>query len=803
MTRRQHRRGQTERSPWSRRLVVGLALVVLPELGGNTVSQAFSGTLVGKWLQVHLAVVGGGLLAGVALVWAVLFTVERLYDVGPATDDEDEAPERPKGPQPQPSPAWHRFPVKLHGRDREIDLAVAALRFRGMVAVVGSRDVGTSSVANRAVARLLDEDLGVGSDTVVWVDLRGRSSTEPPGPRSVAGRLLSAFNLDEPADDTKPVLSDAAGRLVAAVRERATVLLLDNVFHADQVSWLTEAWPATGKPPVLVIAGDRPVAAAVDSDSVVNVDPLHLPAMRAILSDELGDNWLRRLAGTMRGLRRDLRGDRSDQVDDLLRKFRGRPTAVREIARLLHLSGGRPWSLGELIEDTDGHAGNEPLVALWRAVLPRLMGHTLSGRAKDLMRALAVLPVTGLARDSLDALLPPAGPVYQDPVDELSRANVLQESPPGRFRLPEEVRLASQRIAPGPVPDEVWAAVARLVRYYAVQASDWAVALRSVTDASSASVWLHQEEPLLRALLTDWRPDALPPVSLVDDLAVIADALDVWYLRELQSDGLVRTSRGLAKLAERVGRDDLVRLAELRTAAAHRIGTHLDLADQAIGAAEPDEHTARRPAGFALRARWHNERGLIEFDRAAEVGHDRLAVVERLQAAEHELRRALALVPEADPAGRLCVLVNLAAVSLEQHQLFAAMEFLDQADLLAGVTGDLSGAAQVVELQGVVAIRGGNAPHAVARWQQALALYRDLGEEQGEARCLCHLGTVAVVNPDIAGLLDTGHLGKVGEDRAATVARDYLSRSKRLLAGQPNPGLVDYYLRIAEQRLSG
>jgi hypothetical protein len=35
------------------------------------------------------------------------------------------------------------------------------------------------------------------------------------------------------------------------------------------------------------------------------------------------------------------------------------------------------------------------------------------------------------------------------------------------------------------------------------------------------------------------------------------------------------------------------------------------------------------------------------------------------------------------------------------------------------------------------------------------------------------------------------------------VARDYLLRSKRLLAGQPNPGLVDYYLGIAEQRLSG
>src|SRR6202000_1661906 len=116
--------------------------------------------------------------------------------------------------------------------------------------------------------------------------------------------------------------------------------------------------------------------------------------------------------------------------------------------------------------------------------------------------------------------------------------------------------------------------------------------------------------------------------SLVDDLAEIADALDVWYIRELQSDGLVRTSRGLAVLAESTGRDALVRLAALRTAAAHRIGTHLDLPDQSIGAAEPDDRTARHPAGPALRARWHHERGLIEFDRAAAVDHDQPAAVE-------------------------------------------------------------------------------------------------------------------------------------------------------------------------------
>jgi hypothetical protein len=796
------------RPSWSRRLLIGLAAVLLPELFSNTFANAFSDTSLGKWLSANVATVVIVLVVVVGVLLAVLFVVERRR---PRPAPPQVPPQAPPDEPPEPVrlPVWYRFQVKLHGREREIEQALDALRFRGIVVLAGPRDVGTSSVANQVVAKFL-ADAGIdGADAVVWVDLRGQSSTEPPGARAVAGRLMSTFNLDEPADETRPVLAAAAERLLGAMRERATVLLLDNVFHADQVSWLTRAWPSGGRLPVLVVAGDRPVASAVEPTRVVPVEPLHLSAMRAILSDELDENWLRRIAGTMRGLRRDLLGDRSDQVEDLLRTFRGRPRAVREIARLVRTAGNRPWSFGSLLDDTSGVA---PLVAMWRAVLPELMQHTLSPHANDLIRALAVLPVTGLDREALDTLAPHVeGPGYHDPVDELCQAGVVQESPPGRFRLPEEVRVAHQRVEARPVPDEVWTAVARLVRHYATQAARWSAALRAVNAARPATVWLHQEEPLLRALLTDWRDDAQPPESLVDDLAAIADALDVWYIRELQSDGLVRTSRGLAVLAESTGRDALVRLAALRTAAAHRIGTHLDLADQSIGAAEPDDRTARHPAGPALRARWHHERGLIEFDRAAAVDHDQPAAVERLQAAEAELHRALALVPEDDLSGRLCVLVNLAAVALEQHRvggadlhhrLFAALEFLDGAETLAGACADLSGAAHIVELQGVAAIRGGNAPHAVARWQQALALYRDLGEEQGEARCLRHLGTLAVVSPDIAGLLDTGHRLPVGPDRAATVARDYLLRSKRLLAGQPNLTLVDHYLDIAERRLA-
>jgi tetratricopeptide (TPR) repeat protein len=784
------RRDTATPSPWLRRLSIGLAVVLGPELVANLISTVFANTPPGVWLAKHTTVLVA-FLGLVVVALAVAYVADRRrrrHAQRPAAVTPAPAPA--VVPEPLKLPEWDRFPTRIQGRDSESRRALELLRGRGVVAIVGPRDVGTSSVATVVVTRLLADDAVGGDDPVVWVDMRGNSATSPPGPREVAGRLLSTFDQDEPADATTPVLRDAAVRLVAAARQRSTVLVLDNVFTAEQVSWLTDEWPSDGGPPMLVIAGDERAAAAVRPDDVVTVGPLDQSAMRAILRHELGrSSW-------------PVPSVRRDPVDVLLSRFRDQPGAVREIAWLVRVAGRRSAPVARLIDDTAiPGRGNEPLVALWQAVLPMLLERGLSPAARDLARALTVLPVTGLSRDALGAMLPAGDRGHPDPIQELADAQVIRESPPGRFRLPEEVRRALWLVEPQPVPDGVWTAVHALTGHYAARAGAWAAALRSPADARPATVWLHQEEPLLRALITDWRPDALPPESLVDDLAAIAAALDVWYTRELQSDGLVATGRGLRELASRSDRPELARLAALRTAAAHRIGTHLDLAEVAIGEAEPDDHTMDHPTGWALRARWHTERALIEFDRADQVRADGPAMAERLQAAENELRLALRLVPENDPAGRLCVLVDLAAVGLEQRRLETAQDFLGQAELMAGVAGDLSGAAHVVELQGVAAILGGNAPYAVTRWEEALGLYRDLGEEQGEARCLQHLGTVAVASPEIAGLLGTGHRSPVSPREAAAIAHDKLTRAKRLMAGQPDTTLVDHYLRIAEERL--
>jgi hypothetical protein len=809
------RQDGTERSPWSRRVLIGVAVVLVPELASNVFANAFSDTGLGKWLGAHIALVVAVLGVAVIGLYLVMFWLERRR---PTPSAVAQGPSEGFGvPQPQPLPAWYPFPTRLHGRDRVVERALKVLRYRGMVAVVGPRDVGTSSVANRVVARLVEEGHIV-ADSVVWVDLRGRSSTAPPGARSVAGRLLSTFNLDEPADDTPPVLAGAAARLVSAMRERSTVLLLDNVFHAEQVLWLTRAWPAGDGLPMLVVVGDRPVANAVTDDIAVRVDALGLPAMRAILSDEAGESHLRRGVGTVMGLVRDLFGNAADPVDELLRTFRGRPRAVRDIAGLLRAVDLQKWSLNLSVDQLRA-PGGAPLVTLWAAVLPQLLDH-LSPRAVALLRALAVLPVTGLGRGAMDALLPAeqqSEVERGDPVAELCGANVVQESPPGRFRLPQEVRLAIGPVDGTRYPDAMWDAVAGLVHYYAVRATSWADALRTAAEARSAIVWLHREEPLLRALLTDWHPEPDLLTRLLTDLAAIADALDVWYMRELQSDGLLRTSKGLAALAE-PDRPDLVRLAHLRMAAAHRIGTHLRLADESIGPAEPDDKADSQPSASALRARCHHERALIAFDRASIVG-DRQAAAEHLNTAETELLLARNSVPEGDANAEVCVLVNLAAVALarvanleagtrsdqerkleHRRQLAGAVGHLDDALNRARAAADDSTIAQVVELQGVVALREAKHRHAVGRWQEALGRYRDVGEEQGQARCLQHLGTLALHDGDIADLLDNDKVPE-GPDRCALVAGYYLSRGDRLRAGQPKSGLTDHYLCKIEQRL--
>lgn len=764
------------RSARRRRAGLWVAALLLPELIANVTSNAFSGTTIGRVLQVHAGPILSAVVALLIAVWGGWWLYDRWRD-------RRHPPPEPSRPatlsEPRIRPSWFRFPLRLYGRDAEVSHAVGVVKARGVVAIVGPRDIGSSSIAHVVIERLLEDGLIGDGDPIERFDLRGNFSTEPAGARAIAASILSASRLDEPADDSTPVLDDAARRLLAEWRHRRLVLLLDNVARPEQVAWLTGPWLAGQRTPLLVIVGEDPVGDAVDEGCTVRVGELGPAAMREILREELGGRPTR--AGPFGQLWRGFWGESREPVDELLAALHGRPRAVRDLARALR-SSGQAGSLERLVRNMRSGQSGDVQDRLWTAILPHVR-ETLSPRATTLLYALTALPVTGLGRSVIDAMLteestvddspPVAGP---DPLAELCERDLVRELRAGSYRLPLEVRRAVQRLYPGELDTPaVRAAVERLVGYYAGQATSRAAELRTANSAAAA-IWLHQEEPLLLALLSAWPPSAPLSAGLVDDLAVVAAVLETWYVREQQSAGLLDTGRRLRDIALRVDRPELTQLAGIRIAPGHRMAGDLKAAERAIEAVEPTEHVFGHATSAALRARWRTQRGLIHYARAVSVRGDRAAAAEWLEAAEREFRHALAAVPENDGPGLVCALINLAGVALKQHRPGRATDHLREAETAAKVCGDASGLAQVIEFQGLVAERRGNTERAVALWQDACDRYRKLGEEQGEARCLQHLGRITARASGVAG-----------PDQASELLR----RSAELRAGQPKIGSVD------------
>lgn len=212
----------------------------------------------------------------------------------------------------------------------------------------------------------------------------------------------------------------------------------------------------------------------------------------------------------------------------------------------------------------------------------------------------------------------------------------------------------------------------------------------------------------------------------------------------------------------------------------------LDIAAAQAARLEDDRHRAE------LDIREHNERALLCM--TAGTG---------LEEAEAALNRILASLPaDAGRPGVTVAWINLGALCLQQNRPADALDHLRRAETVAREGRDAGCEAQAIELQGVaLGQRDGELIEAIPLWQRALDLFVHSGEEQGEARCLQHLGSAALVDPRVAGLLRDGHPTPLSEREAAEVALPLLTRSKLLRTGQPDTGLVDHYLELARRRL--
>jgi hypothetical protein len=755
-------------------VVTWFVLNVLSELIGGQANETAFGKAIGGY--VLLAAVFA--LPVALVVWFALYLRDRRDEPEEIEESEEDAGNHWPALKP---PGWHRADP-LHGRDSEVDRAVAMVLGDGLVVVAGPRDIGTSAVAEAVVQRLIDSELA-SADRTTRFDLRSRSSARPDDARAAAGRVVSAFGVDEPADGTPALLADAGHRLVAALRDNYDVLMLDNASTPEEIEWLARHWPARGRP-WLVVAGESAIAPVVEHGTVL-IGELGQPGLLAMWRAEVPATVGRRI---WERLTRRVGDASPEDLDVLLEACFGRPGVLKAFIREIV----RPDSTVS-IKSVVAAAGSpgSPDGALER-VWTEMLDHVRDGLSNEgvwLLHALAELPVTALTKEAVDAMVP----VWNDlaPLEELRIRNLVREVD-GRYRLPLEVRNA----VAATTAEEVRRGYARqaipaLLRHYRADASKWAAHFGS---GAKAGDWFHDAERSLRPLFSsESYVDEQLLELVIDDLATIADALEGWYVREQQSGGLLAVNSALHVLAERSGRPALAGAAAIRMATAHRMAGRLGDAGAMLGVAAACGTGLRHDQATELAVREHVERALLCMS-GPDVDEESVA------RAEAELDRILAT--HRDHQGATAALINLGALCLRQGRPGDALRHLRRAERLANDRRDLGCRAHAVELQGVaLSYQDGRLLEAVTAWQLAEHYFTTIGEEQGEARCLQHLGAAALIDGRVAGQIRDNRPTPLDEHAAATIALGLLERAKKLRAGQPGTQLVDHYLRIGRARL--
>lgn len=597
---------------------------------------------------------------------------------------------------------------------------------------------GRQNDVHRAVARVLD----TGVVAVV-------------GPRDVGTSAVAAAVVQElidshGGDPERTHRWDLRGRpeLPAVPEPESAILFLDNAITSEQVRWLASVWPSRG--PRLVIAGVSEVGDAAEH-SVQTVDELGIKQLREIWDAELDGPEPTLRERLQRKIRRH---PDTDPVDELLRACFGSPRAVRAFAREIRRGTA---TVADLLAGI--HGGGRvtgPVERVWTTILDNLTDG-LTDDARWLLHVLAVPPITSLTPGTAYALIGDSGPL-----EEL-RTRGLVEKTVVTYRLPREIR----RMIEGTTTEADRRAVALraapiLLRYFAEH-----------TDRLT--------EPTARSLfdVNAYADDRLRD-AVIHDLARIAAALETRYVRTEQPQHLLTVNDALHTLAERARRPELAGAAAIRMATAHRLAGRFGPAGELLDVADGHTSLLRRSAAVELVAREHIERARLAMIRSDSEGVARAEGLLEWMVTKRWPRRRVD-VPAA--------LVTLGETRLHRGRSAEALEYLRRAEHLA--SGRLG--ARSVELQGD-AIAQETLAGAAPLWQTAGDLYRKIGDELGEARTLQRLGSAALADPAVAGLLGDG------QQDAARVALTLLERANSLRPGQPGTRLFED-LRTARARV--
>lgn len=655
------------RPGWQLPVTVLLATAVLL---GRTVA----GELVGDALA-SVRWVAGTVLALGAIAWLVRWRWQRRAGA-PAVAAPAPAPARAGLPVPVPAAP------ELVGRDALVAAAVAAARHSGVLLLHGPRGIGTSALARAVAHELATEG--------AYADLRP-TGAGPESPARSRTRVLAALGLLPPR---APTAAAAYEQVALALRGSGRVLLVDNADTAEQLDWLVRPIPGA----YVLAAGDVPPWAGLTELPVGSLAPADgLALLRAdpevAARARPGEEGVDRLAGA----------------------YLKNPAAVLALRSWLAANPRVP--VAALVADLDGGSDpGGPPSELLRTVF-RLQTRGLSDRARELLGLLPEVPLTRLSDAAVGALLGRSPAAGHAVAAELGRAGLLVAVDPTRYDVPREARALGL-----PAPSGVPAALARLVAHYAGDAVEQLDVLTGPARSdragreARAEAWFGQEAFALLTLLE--RPGRVPR-SAAPRLALIADALDAWFVRESQPPERRAAAEAARAVAADLGDAEGELTALLRLAATARTQGELD---------EAGEH---------LRAARELGGGVGDPRLITGLGQQALAVGD-VAAARQEFERNLSRRPRGDAVGRVTDQVDLGAAALAQGDLDLAERRLHEAGALAKDAGDLSGIAYAQELLGVVAARREEPDKALEAWSEAQLLFEWRHDDQGQARCLLH-----------------------------------------------------------------
>ncbi len=551
-------------------------------------------------------------------------------------------------------------------------------------AIDGMAGIGKTALAVHAGHLLADRF----PDGQLFIDLHGYTrGLTPRDPADVLAVFLHAFDVPP-----QKIPADLEAR-AALFRERLagtrTLVVLDNAAAEGQIRPLI---PAESR--CLVLVTSRRRLKALDDAHTLALDVLPMPDAVALFLAVAS----RASAETDAGL--------LEEVVDLCGRL---PLALRIAAALIR---HRPaWSLTRLADrlrqarsNLQGFTdGDRDLVAVFD-----LSYQVLTASQQELFRSLGLVPGPEADAYSAAALLDTDPASAEGLLQDLVDHSLLTESPPGRYRMHDLLRLHARTLVGRDPADQRDRAADRLLDYY-----------RHTAGRAEARIGRrNRSEPVG------------PAPAHVPDLPDV-DTARAWQRTERANlEAALDYAAGL-------GRDELV----------------VALTAGLVGLLRTDgpwtQAQALHTAALAAARRLHDQLGqactLLELGIMRRVTGDHVGAAQDLEAALHLFRDL------DDQLGQAGTLVELGSVRAMTGDLPDAIRDQEAALGLFRDLDDQRGLAAVLAQLGMVRAMTGDHASAIRDLDTSLHLFRDLDDRGGQAGALRQLGTVRHVTGDHAG----------------------------------------------------